>query len=302
MIVYKNLNIKKNHTNSVIAIGNFDGLHLGHQKVLKEANQKAKRNNLKFGLVTFEPAPTMFFNKSIKNHRINSVEQKIYYLKKLKLDFLIIINFNQSFSNISAEDFIKKILVNKLKCKYVFISKNFQFGKKRFGNANTLKSFEKIYLYKTIVTFPYQKKNKTISSSLIRKIISKGNVYEAQKLLGRPWSIEGEVIRGEQRARKIGFPTCNIKLNSYTLPKLGVYSVQVKTKNFKKRGIANIGYRPTFNGKSLLLEVNIFGIKTNLYKKILKVSFVKFIRKEKKFKNINELKLQIKKDIAKAKK
>jgi riboflavin kinase/FMN adenylyltransferase len=302
MIVYKNLNIKKNHKNSVIAIGNFDGLHLGHQKVLKEAYQKAKRNNLKFGVVTFEPAPTMFFNKNIKNHRINSVEQKIYYLKKIKLDFLILINFNQSFSNISAEDFIKKILVNKLKCKYIFISQNFKFGKKRLGNVNTLKSFEKIYLYKIIITSPYQKKNKTISSSLIRKIISTGKVQEARKLLGRPWSIKGEVVKGQQRGRKIGFPTCNIKLNSYTLPKLGVYSVRVENKNFKKKGIANIGYRPTFNGKSLLLEVNIFGIKINLYKKILKVSFVKFIRTEKKFKNINELKLQIKKDITSAKK
>jgi len=302
MIVYKNLNIKKNHKNSVIAIGNFDGLHLGHRKVLKEAYQKAKRNNLKFGVVTFEPAPTMFFNKNIKNHRINSVEQKIYYLKKIKLDFLILINFNQSFSNISAEDFIKKILVNKLKCKYIFISQNFKFGKKRLGNVNTLKSFEKIYLYKTIITSSYQKKNKTISSSLIRKIISTGKVQEARKLLGRPWSVKGEVVKGQQRGRKIGFPTCNIKLNSYTLPKLGVYSVRVENKNFKKKGIANIGYRPTFNGKSLLLEVNIFGIKINLYKKILKVSFIKFIRTEKKFKNINELKRQIKKDITSAKK
>jgi len=302
MIVYKNLNIKKNHKNSVIAIGNFDGVHLGHQKVLKEAYQKAKRNNLKFGVVTFEPAPTMFFNKNIKNHRINSVEQKIYYLKKLKLNFLILINFNQSFSNISAKDFIKQVLVNKLKSKYIFISQNFKFGKKRLGNVNTLKSLEKMYLYKTIVTFPHQENNKTISSSLIRKIISKGNVQEARKLLGRPWSIEGEVVKGEQRGSKIGFPTCNIKLNSYTLPKLGVYSIRAETKNFKKGGIANIGYRPTFNGKSLLLEVNIFGIKKNLYKKILKISFIKFIRAEKKFKNINELKRQIKKDIDIAKK
>ena len=302
MIVYKNLNIKKNHKNSIIAIGNFDGLHLGHQKILKEAKQKARRDNLKFGLITFEPAPTMFFNKNIKNHHINSIEQKIYYLRKSKIDFLIIINFNQSFSNISAKDFIKQVLVNKLKSKYIFISQNFKFGKKRLGNVNTLKSLEKMYLYKTIVTFPHQENNKTISSSLIRKIISKGNVHEARKLLGRPWSIKGKVVKGEQRGRKIGFPTCNIKLNSYTLPKLGVYSVRVETKNFKKEGIANIGYRPTFNGKSLLLEVNIFGIKTNLYKKILKISFIKFIRAEKKFKNINELKRQIKKDIAKAKK
>jgi riboflavin kinase/FMN adenylyltransferase len=132
---------------------------------------------------------------------------------------------------------------------------------------------------------------------LIRKLIYEGKVSEVQKLLGRPWRIEGEVVKGEQRGRKIGFPTCNIKWDFYALPKLGVYSVQVESKNFKKKGIANIGYRPTFKGKTLLLEVNIFGIKENLYKKILKVSFIKFIRPEKKFKNINELKNQIKKDI-----
>jgi riboflavin kinase/FMN adenylyltransferase len=218
------------------------------------------------------------------------------------LDFLIVINFNKTFSNLSAENFVKKILFEKLKSKYIFISKNFRFGKKRLGNIKTLKNFEKQYLYKTLVTTPYKKRDKIVSSSLIRKIIQKGKIQEAEKLLGRPWSVEGEVIKGEQRGRVIGFPTCNIKLNSYTLPKLGVYSVQVQINNLKKKGIANIGYRPTFNGKSLLLEVNIFGLKRNLYKKILKINFIKFIRAEKKFKNINQLKAQIKKDIISAKK
>jgi riboflavin kinase/FMN adenylyltransferase len=302
MIIYKNLNIKNSYKNAVIAIGNFDGLHLGHQKVLNQAKLKAKNENLKFGVVTFEPIPTMFFNKNIKHHRINLIEQKIYYLKKIKLDFLIIINFNKRLSNISADNFIKRILVNKLKSKYIFISHNFKFGKKRKGNINTLKKFEKKYSYKTIITSPYQKNKKIISSSLIRKNIANGKVDNVRGLLGRSWSIEGEVVRGQKRGRKIGFPTCNIKWNSYTLPKLGVYAVKVETKSFKKRGIANIGYRPTFNGKNLLLEVNIFGIKKNLYKKILKVSFIKFIRPEKKFNNISQLKKQIKKDIIKAKK
>jgi riboflavin kinase/FMN adenylyltransferase len=153
-----------------------------------------------------------------------------------------------------------------------------------------------------IVTIPQKKREKIVSSTLIRKIIYKGRVEEAEKLLGRPWCVEGKVIRGDQRGRKIGFPTCNIKLNSYTLPKLGVYAVQVEIDNIKKRGIANIGYRPTFNGKTLLLEVNIFGIKRNLYKKILKISFIKFVRAENKFKDINQLKAQIKKDIINAKK
>ena len=302
MIVYKNLNIKKKHQNSVVAVGNFDGLHTGHQKVLKEARQKAKRKKLKFGLVTFEPVPTMFFNKNIKNHRINSLNQKIYFLKKNKLDFLIIINFNKTFSNLNADEFINRILFKQLKTRYIFVSRNFKFGKKRLGNIKTLIKFENKYLYKTVVTIPHQKKRKIVSSSLIRKAISKGRVKEVEKLLGRPWCIEGKIIKGEQRGRKIGFPTCNIKLNSYALPKLGVYSVWIKSSNLKKRGIANIGYRPTFNGKSLLLEVNIFGIKKNLYKKVLKVSFIKFIRAEKKFKNINQLKAQIKKDIVSAKK
>ena len=302
MIVYRNLNIKKKHKNSVIAIGNFDGLHTGHQKVLKEARQKAKKEKLKFGLITFEPVPTMFFNKNIKNHRINSPSQKIFFLKKIKLDFLIIINFNKKFSNLSSEEFIKKILFKELKSKYIYVSQNFKFGKKRIGNIKTLKIFEKKYFYETVITTPYQRRNKTISSSLIRKIIQEGKVQEAEKLLGRPWCVEGRVIKGAQRGRKIGFPTCNIKLNPYTLPKFGVYSVWVKINKLKKRGIANIGYRPTFNGTNLLLEVNIFGLNKNLYKKILKISFIKFIRAEKKFKTINQLKTQIKKDIISSKK
>ena len=297
MIIYKNLNIKKNHKKSVIAIGNFDGLHLGHQKVLNQAKITAKKKNLKVGVITFEPIPTMFFNKDVKHHRVNSIKQKIYYLKKIKLDFLIIIKFNKTFSNINADSFIKKILVDKLQSKFIFVSRNFRFGKKRKGSINTLKKFEKKYFYKTIITIPYKKKKKIISSTLIRKNIFKGKVENTQSFLGRPWAVEGKVVNGQKRGRGIGFPTCNINWSNYALPRLGVYAVKVETKNFRKKGIANIGYRPTFNGKNLLLEVNIFGIKTNLYKKILKVSFIKFIRPEKKFNNINELKSQIKKDV-----
>ena len=301
MKIFKNTTISNNYKNSVIAIGNFDGVHAGHKKVLNAAYKKAKKMKKKFGLLTFEPVPVMFFNSKIKNHRINSLEQKINQLKKLKLDFLIIIKFNKSFSNMSADNFIKRVLVNKLKSKYIFVSRNFRFGKKRCGNITMLEKFEKKFSYKTIITSPHQKNKKIISSTLIRKNITKGNFNNVQKFLGRPWSIKGEVIRGERRGRKIGFPTCNIKWGSYALPKLGVYGVKVESESFKKKGIANIGYRPTFNGKTLLLEVNIFGIKTNLYKKILKVSFIKFIRPEKKFKNISDLKIQIKKDIIKAK-
>ncbi len=302
MKIYNNPNLNKKHYNGVIAIGNFDGLHLGHQKVIKEAKQKAQKNKIPFGVMTFEPVPVMFFNNKIKNHRINSLEQKKNLLKKLKLDFLIVIKFNKNFSSQSAEEFIKKIIFKKTKCKFLYVSKNFKFGFKRQGNIKTLKKFEKKYNFKNIVTKPFKKGNKIISSTFLRQKIRLGKIDEVNKLLNRNWSINGKVIRGDKRGRKIGFPTCNLKLSDYVVPKLGVYAVKVKIKNLYRNGIANIGYRPTFNGQKLLLETNIFGINKNLYNKVISVNFKKFIRPEKKFRNLKHLKKQIKLDIRQVKK
>ena len=301
MKIYSNINLDKKHQNSVIAIGNFDGLHLGHQKVINEAKKKAKKNKLPFGIMTFEPVPVMFFNSNIKNHRINSLKQKKSQLKKLDLDFLIIIRFNKKFSNLSAEKFIIKIINDKTKCRFLYVSKNFKFGHQRKGNIQMLKKYEKLFDFKSIITKPYKKNKKIISSTIIRKKIASGKIIEANKLLNREWEIEGKVVKGKKRGRKIGFPTCNIKLNDYIIPRLGVYAVKINGLNFSKKGIANIGYRPTFNGKNLLLETNIFGINKNLYNKVISVSFKKFIRPEKKFKNLEHLKKQIKIDIKKAK-
>ena len=302
MKIYQNLKINKKHQNSVVAIGNFDGVHLGHQKVINHAQKKAKKNKLPFGIITFEPMPVMFFNKKIKNHRINSLTQKKNLLKKLRLDFLIIVNFNKKFSKLLPKDFIEKIVFKKAKCKFVYVSNNFKFGYKRQGNTKTLKKYSNIYNYKTVITNPFKKINKVISSTIIRKKISQGKIYEINKLLNRNWRIQGKVIKGHKRGRKIGFPTCNVKILDYVIPKLGVYAVRVKTTKFVKKGIANIGYRPTFNGQNLLLEVNIFGINKNLYNKEINVDFIKFIRSEKKFKSLEQLKKQIKIDIIQAKK
>ena len=302
MKIYKNTNLNKKHQNGVIAIGNFDGLHLGHQKVINEAKKKARKNNLPFGIITFEPVPVMFFNSDIKNHRINSLNQKKLQLKKFNLDFLIIIKFNKVFSYLSAEQFIKKIINNKTRCKFLYVSKNFRFGYKRQGDIQTLKKFERLYNYKSLITKPYRKNKKIISSSLIRKKIKFGKIKETNKLLNREWTIEGRVIKGKKVGKKIGFPTCNLKLNDYIVPRLGVYAVNVKGPKFKKKGIANVGFRPTFNGQNLLLETNIFGINKNLYNKEISVSFKKFIRPEKKFNNLESLRKQIKIDIKQAKK
>ncbi len=302
MKIYNNANLKKKHLNGVIAIGNFDGLHLGHQKVINEAKLKAKKFKLPLGVMTFEPVPVMFFSKKNRDHRINSLQQKIVQLKKLKLDFLVIIKFNKRFSSYSAEQFISNIIHKKMKCRYLYVSRNFKFGFKRRGNIQTLKKFEKQFNYKNIITNPYKKNKKIISSTFIRKKIRAGKIDEINKLLNRKWCIEGKVIKGKKRGRKIGFPTCNMHINNYVVPKIGVYGVKVNFDNTNKDGIANIGYRPTFKGQSLLLETNIFGINKNLYNKVIRVSFKKFIRPEKKFRNIEYLKKQIKLDINQAKK
>lgn len=143
MKIYNNLDLNQKHRGGIIAIGNFDGIHLGHQKVIDEAKKTAKKNKLPFGLMTFEPVPVMFFNKNIKNHRISSLAQKKDQLKKLKLDFLIIIKFNKNFSSLSAEEFVKKIIYKKTSCRFLYVSKNFRFGFKRKGNVETLKKYEK---------------------------------------------------------------------------------------------------------------------------------------------------------------
>ncbi len=302
MRIYKNFNISDKFKNSAIAIGNFDGFHLGHQKVIRTGKSIAKKNKLKFGLLVFHPLPIMFFNKKLKNYRIDSLKQKIETSRKLKIDFLIIKKFDKNFSNTRAEKFIKLIIHKKLKAKLLFISKNFKFGKNRTGNIKLLKINENFYNYKTKTILPLNRKKIIISSTLIRKNIKKGKIDFANKMLGRYWTIEGIVRKGKKRGRKIGFPTCNLNLENYIVPKLGVYaSIVIINKKIKKKAIVNIGYKPTFGKNKLLLEAHIFGLKKNLYDKSIKIMLTRFIRKEKKFKNIIQLKKQIKKDIIEAK-
>ena len=302
MKIYKNFKIEKKFQNSAIAIGNFDGFHIGHQKVINQGKLIAKKNKLKFGLLVFHPLPIMFFNKKLKNYRIDSLNQKIFSSKKYGLDFLIIKKFDKKFSNISSENFIQQIIHKKLKTKLIFISKNFRFGKNRVGDIKLLKKREIYFKYKTKTVTPLNKKNLIVSSTLIRNKIKNGKVEYANKLLGRPWIIEGKVQRGDRRGRTIGFPTCNVDIKNYIIPKLGVYSAKILIGNKTwKKGIINVGYRPTFGKKKLILEAHIFSFSKNLYDKRIKIMLIKFIRGEKRFKNILELKKQIKKDIKDAK-
>jgi len=300
---YKNFNIKKNHQKSIILIGNFDGVHLGHQKLFDSAKKFKKKENLKIGVVTFDPIPKMFFNKKLKNYRISNLNQKLNIFKKFKVDFVINKKFDKKFSKIKCNKFISEIISKKLSPKIIFVSNNFKFGNKREGDVKLLKLLEKKYNYKIINPPTLKKKNKTISSSLIRKLLADGKLDLANNYLNRNWSIEGFVKKGRNMGKKIGFPTCNIDIENYVIARPGVYAVKVNILNNNKilKGIANLGYRPTFNQKKILLEVNIFNFSGNLYNKKLSVEFIKFIRGEKKFKGIDQLKKQIKLDLKRAK-
>ena len=301
---YKNFDISRDHKESIILIGNFDGVHVGHQKLFKLANDYKKKFKLNIGVLTFEPMPKMFFNNDIKNFRISSINQKNMILKKLGVDFIITQKFDKKFSKIKSNFFIKDILSKKLEAKYIFVSNNFKFGNKREGNVNELIKNEKIYDYKIIKPQPLILNQKVISSTYIRSLLEKGNLKKTNKLLNRNWSIEGTVQKGRQQGKKIGFPTCNIDIKDYIIAMPGVYAVKVKQKNSSKtlKAIANLGYRPTFNQKRILLEVHILNFSGNLYNKYLLIEFTKFIRKEKKFNNVNQLRKQIESDLKVAKK
>ena len=301
---YNNFKISEVHKRSILLIGNFDGLHLGHQKLFKLANKYKKKFKLKVGIITFEPVPKMYFNKNIKNFRISNKTQKINLLDQFDVDFVITKKFDKKFSKIKSLDFIKRILVKKLDARFIFVSNNFRFGNKREGDVNQLIEYQKIYNYKIIKPKPLLRKKKIVSSSLIRNHLQKGKLNLVNKLLNRNWCVEGKVQKGKQLGKKIGFPTANIDIKHYVLACPGVYAVKTKIKNNPKhiKSIANLGYRPTFNGKTLLLEVHLFNFSRNLYGKDLSVEFLKFIRKEKKFKNVNQLRAQIKTDLSIAKK
>ena len=304
MIIFNNINIPKNYKCSAIAIGNFDGVHKGHQKVFEKTKKFSSKKKIKFGILTFTPLPIMFFNKKITNFRLVSEDKKFKLFEKYGVDFVINIRFNKNFSEISAEQFIKKIIYKKINPQLLSISNNFKFGKKRKGDIDLLKKFSDKCDYQLLNIRVIKYKGKIVSSTRIRECLQNGKIYLANKLLSRTWFVDGVVDEGKKLGRKLGYRTCNICIKNYILPKIGIYAVKVLIGNKIKiyGGVAYLGSRPTFNGKEIFLETHIFGIRKNLYKKRLRVYFIKFIRGERKFKNKGKLIKQMNKDVIFAKK
>lgn len=281
---------------SVVTIGNFDGLHYGHKALIKKAVECSKKKNIKSIVFTFENHPVNYFGKySVKN--IIGDDDKIKKLNKLGIDMMVNIPFDEEMTKISAEDFAKKILKEKLGAKQVIVGHDFTFAKNKEGDTKLLKILGNKYNFKVDVVSPVKINDIRVSSTYIRTLIAEGSVDKVKEYLGRNYQLEGEVIKCKQIGRTIGFPTANIKIEDEILiPKCGIYATKVYIDDEMYFGATNIGYNPTVNGKNLSVETHILDFDEEIYGKNLKLEFLERIRDEKKFESLENLKLQLKND------
>lgn len=291
--------------NAVITIGNFDGVHKGHQSLFNKVIEKSKELSGTSVAMTFEPHPLKALGISTPP-LITRHDQKFELIEACGLDILLCLPFNKEFAQISADDFIETLLVNKIGIKAIIIGADYSFGKDRKGNITLLKEKGKLFGYETIV-LPWVNDidtgNERISSTRIREIVMEGKVDEAVKFLGRHYQIRGKVIKGRKRGgSQLGFPTTNIKLHDELCPKLGVYAVTVETVKGNFLGVANIGFSPTFGDQMFTIEVHILDFDYDIYETRIRVNMVKRLRDEQKFSSIEELSHQIKSDILVARK
>ena len=287
----------------VLSIGNFDGVHLGHQQILARLINKSIELGLPSVVMLFEPQPREFFAKKVDDltacnvpARLMRLRDKLKYLEKSGIDFVLCVRFSERFAKLTAEEFIQDLLVKQLKVRYLSVGDDFRFGAKRVGDYHTLQEAGKTFDFTVEESHTHSFEQDRISSSLIRELLQKDKLALVEKLLGKPYSIAGRVAHGNKLGRTIGFPTANIMLNRLVVPIHGVYAVQVETKTGVFQGIANVGNRPTINGTKPLLEVHIFDFNRSIYGEAIEVRFIKKLRNEVKFSNFEALKQQIEKD------
>ena len=298
MRIFDNLKSYSSEKESILTIGTFDGVHIGHNKILKRLIQDSKKNNLSSLVMTFFPHPRMILNKSHDIKMIDTIDEKINLFKKTGLDNLIIQPFDNNFSKIRAKEFVEEILVKKLKIKEIIIGYDHKFGKDREASVEDLKKFGQDYIF-NVKEIPAEEIDSiAISSTKIRDAILNGEIEKCNKFLGRNFILTGKVVYGEGLGKKIDFPTANIEIKETykIIPKNGVYLVKTKINSNTYFGMMNIGIRPTVGGTNKSLEIHFFNFKDNIYGKNVSIEIIKKIRDEEKFSSIDQLKIQLKKD------
>ncbi|WGW00938.1 bifunctional riboflavin kinase/FAD synthetase [Vibrio sp. YMD68] len=290
-------NIKPQHKGCVLTIGNFDGVHLGHQQVLDQVTQKAHDLELPSVVMTFEPQPMELFSQDRAPARLTRLRDKYVQLSKLDLDRLLCVNFNRYFASLSAEAFIRDLLVDKLGVKYLVVGDDFCFGKGRTGDFSMLREAGQLFGFDVVSTNSFCLQHQRVSSTGIRNALAEDALDTASEMLGREYSISGRVSHGRKLGRTIGFPTANIPLKRCVSPVSGVYVVQALGLGQQRiGGVANIGQRPTVNGIRQQLEVHLFDFDGNLYGQQLEVLLLHKLRNEHKFESFEALKQQIELD------
>ncbi|MGY8998524.1 MAG: bifunctional riboflavin kinase/FAD synthetase [Rhodospirillales bacterium] len=307
MRIYRHYNdLPEDYRNGSIAVGNFDGVHKGHCEVINRAGDFAHERGIPWGVLTFEPHPRSLFNKDEPPFRLTPFHIKARQIESMGVDFLVVVDFNKNFAEIAAADFVEQVLVLSFEASYVVSGFDFVFGFKRTGNIDVLRALGQKFGFGTSgIKQVLDEEGEVISSTRIRKFLANGDLRAAARLLGRHYEIEGRITQGDQRGRTIGFPTANIDLDTNTRPLIGVYAIRagidLGSDTVWHDGVANLGYRPTFNGETCILETHLFNFNNNVYGEYLRVALVEFIRPEQKFNGIEDLTAQIKKDCAQAK-
>lgn len=298
MKIFNNIQSYSSEKESILTIGTFDGVHIGHNKILTKLVEESKKNNLSSLIMTFFPHPRIVLQKSQEIKMIDTMDEKIHLFEKTGVDNLIIQPFDENFSKIRAKEFVEEILVKKLKIKHIIIGYDHRFGKDREASVEDLKKFGLNYMFTVEEIAAQEIHSIAISSTKIRNAILKGEIKKCNEYLGRNFMLTGKVVHGDGLGKKINFPTANIQIKEpyKIIPKNGVYLAKTIFNSNIYFGMMNIGVRPTIGGKNKSLEIYFFNFKDNIYDKTISIEIINKIRDEEKFSSIDELKTQLKKD------
>ena len=298
MKIFNNIQSYSSEKESILTIGTFDGVHIGHNKILTKLVEESKKNNLSSLIMTFFPHPRIVLQKSEEIKMIDTMDEKIHLFEKTGVDNLIIQPFDENFSKIRAKEFVEEILVKKLKIKHIIIGYDHRFGKDREASVEDLKKFGLNYMFTVEEIAAQEIHSIAISSTKIRNAILKGEIKKCNEYLGRNFMLTGKVVHGDGLGKEINFPTANIQIKEpyKIIPKNGVYLAKTIFNSNIYFGMMNIGVRPTIGGKNKSLEIYFFNFKDNIYDKTISIEIINKIRDEEKFSSIDELKTQLKKD------
>ena len=283
---------------SIVTIGTFDGVHLGHQQILKQLIDTSRKSKLKSVLLTFFPHPRMVLQPDVPMHLIQTIEERERALAKTGLDYLVIHPFSAEFSRLSADDYVKRVLVQQLNVQKVVVGYDHRFGRNRTASLEDMYHYADIYDFELIEIDAKKIDSTAVSSTKIRKAIDEGNIELANTYLGQPFTLEGMIVHGDKRGRELSYPTANMDLQNphKIVPKQGVYLVKSNLSNRVVYGMMNIGTKPTFDASMPSIEVHFFDWNGDLYGQAVQVELIKWVREERKFSSVEELQTQIQAD------